>query len=183
MRFLRILVVTAIFWFIFVAGYLTRGVLGGWLISAHSGSVSEQLTLVSVGVTRLFLTFAILVSVGAVCVLILFGIWAAIQEAWYQLFTRRVVSLLTRRRERREKELQQAEEDDADIGAPKESVNIRKHARNARGGVNNLPKDDKPGPPKQSLLSRIQELQLQAENSVAAESVFEDEEIEVVYES
>lgn len=178
MRFLRYLFVSALFWLVFLAGYLCRDALGDWLMAVHTGSVWTQIVVVSTGLFRVFLTFVLLAVVVVVCVYITFFVSAVIQEGWYQFFQRRIVQIFARQRQRREEELQQAaeDEDSDDIGAPKESVNARKHARRAREGVHNPPPD---GAPKKSLMGRLRELDQQAQSDMAAEVDVDDSEITV----
>lgn len=175
MMFLRYLFVSALFWLIFVAGYLCRGVLGDWLLEAHTGTVASQVAAVSEGLFRVFLTFVLFAVVVSVCVGVAFGAVGVLQELWWQVFKRRVVALLTRRRERREEELRRAaEEDEGDIGAPRESVSARRHARRGRDGTHNPPK------PTGSLMGRLKELEAQAETEEVAPTM-DDDDIEVVY--
>lgn len=176
MRFLRYLFVSSLFWMVFVAGYLCRDALGDWLMDAHSGSLWYQVCAVSAALVRVFLTFVLVALVVTVCVFIAFGVIAVLQELWYQFFERRLVAVFTRQRQRHDEELMAAAEDEADdIGAPKESVSARKHARRGRSGANNPPQE----PPGKSLLGRLAELDQQAQADRAAELDLDDVEIKV----
>lgn len=177
MIFLRYLFVAATVWLVFLAGYLCHDVLGDWLIAAHTGTVSRQVLFISEGLFRVFLTFALVAIVAIVCVAIVFFVAAVLQEIWYQFFERKLVSIFVRQRQRREEELRRAaEDDDVDgIGAPSESVNARKHARQAREGIHNPPSEA----PKGSLMGRLAELERQAQEAYEQESVEEDDDDEI----
>ena len=175
MRLLRYLFVSALFWLVFLAGYLCRDALGDWLLAAHSGSLWHQTCAISYALFRVFLTFVLVAVVGTTCVFIVFFVTATMQELWYQFFQRRIMSILTQRGERREKEMQEiAAGDDDGIGAPTEPVNARKHARQGRDGTNNPPKP----------LGRLAQLALIADDDKAAEDdLLDDVEIKVTVDS
>lgn len=159
MNLLRYLFTTALFWLVFLAGYLCRDVLGDWLLAAHSVPFWEQTVTISSALFRVFWTFVLVSVVGSTCVFIAFFTSASLQELWYQFFQRRIMSLLSSVRDRREKEIQEAAATgDADgIGAPTESVNARKHAASARAGKHNPPSE------KVIRLTELAELALKAE--------------------
>lgn len=167
MTFIRYLVVSAIIWLTFIAGYLCRDVLGDWLLSAHTGSLWDQICLVSTGVFRVFLTFVFLAVTITVCLSAAVVFVGVLQEVWYQVIQRRIIAVFMRRREQHQEELRRAaeeDEDDNDIGAPKESVSARKHARRGREGTHNQPRGTR----------RMQQLMQQAEADREVESL-EDE--------
>lgn len=162
-RLWRILIASALVWLIFICGYLCRDGLGDWLVEAHSGSVLEQLGLITAGVGRIFLTFVIVAAVGLACTALLLGTVGLLQELWYQIFTRRIIAILIRQRERRDEEIQRQLDgrvDAGDIGAPRESVSALRHARSESGEVE---------PPKRSVSGRLRALQKAADEQVAAE--------------
>lgn len=129
--FFRYLVTSAIVWLCLVAGYLSRDVLGDWLVSVHTTSYSEQVWLLVAGTFRLLTTFVVL-SVSTILFCALAFMFVALgQEVWYQFVKRHLVSLWLRQQKRRIDAIQEVlEEDEEEAGAPKKSVNARRHARN-----------------------------------------------------
>lgn len=192
--FWRILIASALFWLIFVCGYLCRDVLGSWLVDAHSGPLQSQVVIVGSGVGRLFLSFVIVIGVTLFCVLVLFLAVGFSQELWYQIFTRRVIALYMKRRtqERQERRdsLEDVDPEAADIGAPKKPVSVLRHLRSEPG----KPKEDSENseePPKTSITGRFKKLKEQADLQLAAEreqfdkapADMSDDEFELTYDN
>jgi len=134
-RLLRYTVSSAVVWLVFLSGYLCRDVLGDWLISTHSGTIAYQIEAVSFGLFRVFLTCVLVSVVGVVCgstMLLLVGI---LNEVWYQVVSRRVVSLYAKQRANRAAELV-AESESASTGpVPRMPVSARKHANRSASRI------------------------------------------------
>lgn len=165
-----VLFMTLLFWAVFVMGYLSRDLLRAWVVETHSATLPEQAKLVLTAAFRVFMTFAIFVCVALFSSFLLIFSIGVIQEVWYQVFTRRLVPWLFRTRE----QLEEPEEDDADIGAPKKPVNARKHSH--KTGT----EQREPGPEQQQVLKRLMERQKRDREKVTPAAPVE---VEVHYDA
>lgn len=77
---------------VFAAGYVCREYLGGWLLRVHSGPLSEQVSLLVEGITRVTLTAVTVAFVVLLLSGISFLLVAVVQELYYQLLYRKIIS-------------------------------------------------------------------------------------------
>lgn len=127
----RYFLASAVVWLVFLAGYVCRSALGDWLVEAHSGSLVDQVALVTSGLFRLFLTFLLVALTLNVCAFLGWGTVALLQECWYQFFQRKIIAILFKNK------LGSAEDDDDEDETgdpdfsekPRKPVSALKHAR------------------------------------------------------